>query len=167
MITVACCMFDVTVSIYTNHVFCLLTCLPGYLSLYVVYVLTVIISAYIYNRQKYSVSADSLNEPQIPGQSYPKYKSLKKRIDKHQYLFCCSCYTDVHSSDSSDDDVPCLNPESIQQDYGTVGQFMCMCNRVFIFIIHSGLKSYICVLLFQNQSTGHFFHTQSPPVTSC
>ncbi|XP_008334960.1 mitochondrial sodium/calcium exchanger protein [Cynoglossus semilaevis] len=62
----------------------------GYLSLYVVYVLTVIISAYIYNRQKYSVSADSLNEPQIP---------------------------DVHSSDSSDDDVPCLNPESIQQDY--------------------------------------------------
>lgn len=83
MITVACCMFDVTVSIYTNHVFCLLTCLPGYLSLYVVYVLTVIISAYIYNRQKYSVSADSLNEPQIPGQSYPKYKSLKKRIDKH------------------------------------------------------------------------------------
>ncbi|XP_053276571.1 mitochondrial sodium/calcium exchanger protein [Pleuronectes platessa] len=53
----------------------------GYLGLYVVYVLTVIISAYIYSRQKHSMNTSVQTDPQIP---------------------------DFHSSDSSDDDVPCL-----------------------------------------------------------
>ncbi|XP_010732010.3 mitochondrial sodium/calcium exchanger protein isoform X2 [Larimichthys crocea] len=62
----------------------------GYLALYVVYVVTVIISAYIYNRQKHSVNSDVRNIAQIP---------------------------EFHSSDSSDDDVPCLNSGAIQQEY--------------------------------------------------
>uniref|UniRef100_A0A8D0AQ80 Solute carrier family 8 member B1 n=1 Tax=Sander lucioperca TaxID=283035 RepID=A0A8D0AQ80_SANLU len=57
----------------------------GYLGLYVVYVLTVIISAYIYNRQKHS-----MNVAPIP---------------------------EFHSSDSSDDEVPCLTGGTIQQEY--------------------------------------------------
>ncbi|TKS78782.1 Mitochondrial sodium/calcium exchanger protein [Collichthys lucidus] len=61
----------------------------GYLALYVVYVLTVIVSAYIYNRQKHSVNSDLRNVAQIP---------------------------EFHSSDSSDDDLPCLNG-AIQQEY--------------------------------------------------
>ncbi|TMS03347.1 Mitochondrial sodium/calcium exchanger protein [Larimichthys crocea] len=63
----------------------------GYLALYVVYVVTVIISAYIYNRQKHSVNSDVRNIAQIPAE--------------------------FHSSDSSDDDVPCLNSGAIQQEY--------------------------------------------------
>ncbi|KAG7244022.1 hypothetical protein INR49_006183 [Caranx melampygus] len=62
----------------------------GYLSLYVVYVLTVIISAYIYNRQKHSINASVQNVAPIP---------------------------EFHSSDSSDDDVPCLTDGTIQQEY--------------------------------------------------
>ncbi|XP_028433295.1 mitochondrial sodium/calcium exchanger protein isoform X2 [Perca flavescens] len=57
----------------------------GYLGLYVVYVLTVIISAYIYNRQKHS-----MNVAPIP---------------------------EFNSSDSSDDEVPCLTGGTIQQEY--------------------------------------------------
>lgn len=62
----------------------------GYLGLYVVYVLTVIISAYIYNRQKRSMNSSARNVAHIP---------------------------EFHSSDSSDDDVPCLASGTIQQDY--------------------------------------------------
>ncbi|XP_054466377.1 mitochondrial sodium/calcium exchanger protein isoform X2 [Anoplopoma fimbria] len=63
----------------------------GYLVLYVVYVLTVIISAYIYNRQKHSMNSSVRSAPDNP---------------------------ELHSSDSSDDeDVPCLNGGSIQQEY--------------------------------------------------
>ncbi|KAM9360288.1 mitochondrial sodium/calcium exchanger protein [Symphorus nematophorus] len=63
----------------------------GYLALYVVYVLTVIISAYIYNRQKHSLNSSVRSVPHIPAE--------------------------FHSSDSSDDDVPCLNGGAIQQEY--------------------------------------------------
>uniref|UniRef100_A0A3Q1EWZ9 Solute carrier family 8 member B1 n=1 Tax=Acanthochromis polyacanthus TaxID=80966 RepID=A0A3Q1EWZ9_9TELE len=63
----------------------------GYLSLYVVYVLTVIISTFIYNRQKYSVNTSVQNVTHIP--------------------------EEFHSSDSSDDDVPRMNGEINQQDY--------------------------------------------------
>ncbi|XP_034397277.1 mitochondrial sodium/calcium exchanger protein isoform X2 [Cyclopterus lumpus] len=63
----------------------------GYLSLYVVYVLTVIISAYIYNRQKNSINSSV-------------------RSDAHNPEF--------HSSDSSDEEVvPSLTAGSIQQEY--------------------------------------------------
>ncbi|XP_022607756.1 mitochondrial sodium/calcium exchanger protein [Seriola dumerili] len=63
----------------------------GYLSLYVVYVLTVIISACIYNRQKHSMNASVRNVAHIP---------------------------EFHSSDSSDDDIPCLTAGgTIQQEY--------------------------------------------------
>lgn len=61
----------------------------GYLGLYVVYVLTVIISAYIYNRQKHSMNST------VQSAHTPEF----------------------HSSDSSDDDVPCLSGDAIQQDY--------------------------------------------------
>ncbi|XP_074494195.1 mitochondrial sodium/calcium exchanger protein isoform X1 [Sebastes fasciatus] len=63
----------------------------GYLGLYVVYVLTVIISAYIYNRQKHSMNSSVRSSAHIPAE--------------------------FHSSDSSDDDVPYLNGATIQQDY--------------------------------------------------
>ncbi|XP_042343613.1 mitochondrial sodium/calcium exchanger protein [Plectropomus leopardus] len=63
----------------------------GYLGLYVVYVLTVIISAYIYNRQKHSVNSSVQSTPHVPAE--------------------------FHSSDSSDDDVPNLNGGTIQQEY--------------------------------------------------
>lgn len=63
----------------------------GYLGLYVVYVLTVIISAYIYNRQKHSMNSSVRSAAHIPAE--------------------------FHSSDSSDDDVPYLNGATIQQDY--------------------------------------------------
>lgn len=63
----------------------------GYLCLYVVYVLTVIISACIYNRQKHSQNTSVQNVAHIP--------------------------EEYHSSDSSDDDVPCLSDRSIQQEY--------------------------------------------------
>lgn len=62
----------------------------GYLGLYVVYVLTVIISAYIYNRQKHSMNSTDHTVARIP---------------------------EFHSSDSSDDDVPCVLDGSIQQEY--------------------------------------------------
>ncbi|CAK6966618.1 mitochondrial sodium/calcium exchanger protein isoform X2 [Scomber scombrus] len=66
----------------------------GYLGLYVVYVLTVIISAYIYNRQKHAMNGSVRNVAHIP---------------------------EFHSSDSSydddDDDVPCLGAGSVQQEY--------------------------------------------------
>ncbi|XP_071338934.1 mitochondrial sodium/calcium exchanger protein [Trachinotus anak] len=62
----------------------------GYLSLYVVYVLTVIISAYIYNRQKHSLNASVQNVAPVP---------------------------EFNSSDSSDDDVPNLTGGTIQQEY--------------------------------------------------
>ncbi|XP_029295144.1 mitochondrial sodium/calcium exchanger protein isoform X2 [Cottoperca gobio] len=63
----------------------------GYLSLYVVYVLTVVISAYIYNRQKHSMNSSVQSVAHIP---------------------------EFHLSDSSDDDdVPCLNGGSVQQEY--------------------------------------------------
>lgn len=63
----------------------------GYLGLYVVYVLTVIISAYIYNRQKHSMNSSVRSSVHIPAE--------------------------FHSSDSSDDDVPYLTGATIQQDY--------------------------------------------------
>ncbi|XP_074526097.1 mitochondrial sodium/calcium exchanger protein isoform X1 [Halichoeres trimaculatus] len=63
----------------------------GYLGLYVVYVLTVIISAYIYNRQKHSMNSTDHTVARIPAE--------------------------FHSSDSSDDDVPCVLDGSIQQEY--------------------------------------------------
>ncbi|XP_029295145.1 mitochondrial sodium/calcium exchanger protein isoform X3 [Cottoperca gobio] len=64
----------------------------GYLSLYVVYVLTVVISAYIYNRQKHSMNSSVQSVAHIPAE--------------------------FHLSDSSDDDdVPCLNGGSVQQEY--------------------------------------------------
>lgn len=62
----------------------------GYLGLYVVYVLTVIISAYIYNRQKHSMNSGVRSVTPVP---------------------------EFHSSDSSDDDVPCLTGGTIQQEY--------------------------------------------------
>lgn len=62
----------------------------GYLGLYVLYVLTVIISAYIYNRQKHSVNTSIQNDAHIPAE--------------------------FHSSDD-DDDVPGLLPGSLLQDY--------------------------------------------------
>ncbi|XP_041643086.1 mitochondrial sodium/calcium exchanger protein isoform X1 [Cheilinus undulatus] len=64
----------------------------GYLGLYVVYVLTVIISAYIYNRQKNSLLSSDQTIPRVPA-------------------------ADFHSSDSSDDDVPCVLEGSIQHEY--------------------------------------------------
>ncbi|KAF3850880.1 hypothetical protein F7725_012652 [Dissostichus mawsoni] len=63
----------------------------GYLGLYVVYVLIVIISAYIYNRQKRLLNSSVQSTAQIPAE--------------------------FHSSDSSDDDVPCLNGGTVQQEY--------------------------------------------------
>uniref|UniRef100_UPI0037E954AF mitochondrial sodium/calcium exchanger protein isoform X1 n=2 Tax=Semicossyphus pulcher TaxID=241346 RepID=UPI0037E954AF len=63
----------------------------GYLCLYVVYVLTVIISAYIYNRQKHSMNSSDRIVSRIPAE--------------------------FHSSDSSDDDVPCVLDGSVQQEY--------------------------------------------------
>ncbi|XP_068994436.1 mitochondrial sodium/calcium exchanger protein isoform X1 [Embiotoca jacksoni] len=63
----------------------------GYLGLYVVYVLTVIISAYIYSRQRYSMNTSIQNVTHVPAES--------------------------HSSDSSDDDVPCLTGGSTLQEY--------------------------------------------------
>lgn len=63
----------------------------GYLGLYVVYVLTVIISAYIYNRQKHSMNSSVSSVTHIPAE--------------------------LDSSDSSDYDVPCLNGGTIQQEY--------------------------------------------------
>ncbi|KAM9744107.1 mitochondrial sodium/calcium exchanger protein [Menidia menidia] len=62
----------------------------GYLSLYAVYVVTVIVSACIYNRQKNSLNASSQNVPHIP---------------------------EFHSSDSSDDDGPDLMDGTIQEEY--------------------------------------------------
>uniref|UniRef100_A0A147A9C9 Sodium/potassium/calcium exchanger 6, mitochondrial n=1 Tax=Fundulus heteroclitus TaxID=8078 RepID=A0A147A9C9_FUNHE len=62
----------------------------GYLGLYVVYVLTVIISTYIYNRQKNLVTNGVPNLPHIP---------------------------EFNSSDSSDEDVPHLTGQTIQQEY--------------------------------------------------
>ncbi|KAM4578407.1 mitochondrial sodium/calcium exchanger protein isoform 2-T2 [Fundulus diaphanus] len=62
----------------------------GYLGLYVVYVLTVIISTYIYNRQKNLVTNGVPNLPHIP---------------------------EFNSSDSSDEDVPHLTCQTIQQEY--------------------------------------------------
>ncbi|KAM6931122.1 mitochondrial sodium/calcium exchanger protein isoform 1-T1 [Xenentodon cancila] len=63
----------------------------GYLGLYVLYVLIVIISAYIYSRQKYSTNTRIENVPHIPAE--------------------------FNSSDSSDDDVPYLNGGTVQQEY--------------------------------------------------
>uniref|UniRef100_A0A3P8NC59 Sodium/calcium exchanger membrane region domain-containing protein n=1 Tax=Astatotilapia calliptera TaxID=8154 RepID=A0A3P8NC59_ASTCA len=63
----------------------------GYLGLYVLYVVIVIISAFIYNRQKYSDNTSVQNVTHVPA--------------------------DFHSSDSSDDDVPCLTGRSIHQEY--------------------------------------------------
>ncbi|XP_034397278.1 mitochondrial sodium/calcium exchanger protein isoform X3 [Cyclopterus lumpus] len=64
----------------------------GYLSLYVVYVLTVIISAYIYNRQKNSINSSVRSDAHNPAE--------------------------FHSSDSSDEEVvPSLTAGSIQQEY--------------------------------------------------
>ncbi|KAM4746185.1 mitochondrial sodium/calcium exchanger protein isoform 2-T2 [Anableps anableps] len=63
----------------------------GYLFLYVVYVLTVIFSSYIYNRQKNSATNGVQDVPHIP---------------------------ELNSSDSSDDDdVPGLRGGTIQQEY--------------------------------------------------
>ncbi|XP_041793267.1 mitochondrial sodium/calcium exchanger protein [Chelmon rostratus] len=66
----------------------------GYLSLYVVYVLTVIISAYIYNRQKHSINSSVRHVAHIPVSA-----------------------AEFHSSDSSDDDIPCLTGGPIQHEY--------------------------------------------------
>lgn len=63
----------------------------GYLSLYVVYVLIVIISAYIYNRQKRSLNSSVQNAVHIPAE--------------------------FDSSDSSDDDIPCLTGRTPQHEY--------------------------------------------------
>ncbi|XP_061585085.1 mitochondrial sodium/calcium exchanger protein [Cololabis saira] len=63
----------------------------GYLGLYVLYVLIVIISAYIYSRQKYSTNMSIQSDPHITAE--------------------------FHSSDSSDDDVPYLNGGHVQQEY--------------------------------------------------
>lgn len=63
----------------------------GYLGFYVVYVLTVIISAYIYNRQKHSMNSSVRSVAHVPAE--------------------------FHSSDSSDEDVPGLTGGSIQEEY--------------------------------------------------
>ncbi|XP_029366162.1 mitochondrial sodium/calcium exchanger protein [Echeneis naucrates] len=64
----------------------------GYLSLYGVYVLTVIISAYIYNRQK-----------------------LLRNMSDHNVAHV----QEFHSSDSSDDDFPCLTGGTVQHEDGS------------------------------------------------
>ncbi|KAM9858915.1 mitochondrial sodium/calcium exchanger protein [Aulostomus maculatus] len=64
----------------------------GYLGLYVVYVLTVIISAYVYRRQKHSLNTSVQNVAHIAAE--------------------------IRSSDlSEDDDVPCLMDGTIQEEY--------------------------------------------------
>ncbi|KAF7200185.1 mitochondrial sodium/calcium exchanger protein isoform X1 [Nothobranchius furzeri] len=66
----------------------------GYLALYVIYVLTVIISAFIYNRQKNSVNTTVQSDSPFPAE--------------------------LNSSDSSDDDddgIHCLIDEPVQQVY--------------------------------------------------
>ncbi|KAM3610711.1 uncharacterized protein V6R79_007733 [Siganus canaliculatus] len=63
----------------------------GYLSLYVVYVLTVIISAYIYNRQKHALNSSVRNVAHVQAE--------------------------FQSSDSSDDDLPRMNGGAYQQEY--------------------------------------------------
>lgn len=65
----------------------------GYLSLYVVYVLTVIISTIIYNRQKRSLNSTVQAAPQLP-----EYQS---------------------SDTSDDDDIPSLSPRFIPHEYET------------------------------------------------
>ncbi|CAN9513267.1 unnamed protein product [Ophioblennius macclurei] len=62
----------------------------GYLGLYVLYVLTVVISAYIYNRQKHSMNTSIQSDAHIP---------------------------EFHSSDDDDDDIPGLLPGSVLQEY--------------------------------------------------
>ncbi|XP_029960380.1 mitochondrial sodium/calcium exchanger protein isoform X2 [Salarias fasciatus] len=62
----------------------------GYLGLYVLYVVTVIVSAYIYNRQKHSLNTSIQNNTHVP---------------------------EFHSSDDDDDDVPGFLPASLLQEY--------------------------------------------------
>ncbi|XP_072289500.1 mitochondrial sodium/calcium exchanger protein [Eucyclogobius newberryi] len=64
----------------------------GYLSLYIVYVLTVIISTIIYNRQKRSLNSTVQTAPQAP---------------------------EYQSSDTSDDEIPPLNARFIPHEYET------------------------------------------------
>ncbi|XP_029917033.1 mitochondrial sodium/calcium exchanger protein [Myripristis murdjan] len=66
----------------------------GYLGLYVVYVLTVIISACIYNRQKHSRMGSTQNGPVQNVAQTPEFQASE-----------------------SDDEVPCFSNGSIQQEY--------------------------------------------------
>ncbi|XP_029018306.1 mitochondrial sodium/calcium exchanger protein [Betta splendens] len=69
----------------------------GYLALYAVYVITVIVSAYVYNRQKHATNTSVQNASHISA-------------------------VEFNSSDSSDDDdVPRLGSRAVQPDYGRNG----------------------------------------------
>lgn len=100
-------------SLENDYIFCIILIL-GYLTLYVVYVLTVIVSACIYNRQKHSLNSSVQTVTHVPGQKHIAivYGYLKK---SSTVTFCLSI--ELESSDSSDD-IPSLNSRPAHQEYG-------------------------------------------------
>lgn len=144
----------------------------GYLALYVVYVVTVIISAYIYNRQKHSVNSDVRNIAQIPGKKHNKQihtHTNTNNVSKYPVMIFSVFAAEFHSSDSSDDDVPCLNSGAIQQEYGrnTAPFFYKPQYKLMFSCMIRTHKMHVHVCVFQSQSTGHCCLTLSPRVRYC
>lgn len=89
------------------------------------YVLTVIVSAYIYNRQKRSRNSIVEDVQQAQGKSTVtcslnasipntcRGRVMKLKLQGTRYFA-----EEYHSSDSSDDEVPLLSDGTIQHDYG-------------------------------------------------
>lgn len=144
----------------------------GYLALYVVYVVTVIISAYIYNRQKHSVNSDVRNIAHIPGKKHNKqipthtntlmfrniqwwyFLSLQQSFTHLTRLMMTFPAWIVEPSNRS--------MVGIQHLFFYKPQYKLM----FSCMIRTH-KMHVHVCVFQSQSTGHCCLTLSPRVRYC
>lgn len=135
---------------------------PGYLGLYVVYVIIVIISSFIYQRQKRLLHS-SIEDTSVPGYSH-KYTHRQPTKQRNKYLFF---FAEFHSSDSSDDEVPCLFDGSIQQEYGRPTEFHIKMVRFMFYMMGTCVSdSEYRPLLPYTESTSQILLTSLNPVDS-
>lgn len=78
------------IPLWLPEVHCALFPFLGYLGLYVVYVVTVIISAYIYNRQKNAMNSNGQNVVHAPGWKN-RYIYMPLNLLMTKYVFFCLC----------------------------------------------------------------------------
>lgn len=133
---------------------------PGYLSLYVVYVIVVIISSFIYQRQK-RLMHSSIEYTSGPGYSH-KYtqtaNKMKKLISWNKHHLHLQCFT-LRTPRTMTFPACLMGPLSKNMVDCQKG----VCGRGVLFSTRRHVRLYV----FQTRSTGRSYLTPSPQVISC